>query len=124
MQRTEFIERVRRDGDLDSNEDAETVTVSTLQTLSDRIAEGQAEDIADELPDELAGTLSVEGGQATELTVEQFLERVATDEQEASIEGDTENHVRAVLSTLEATIDDEESRALREQLPESYERLF
>lgn len=98
MQTNPFVETVRNRTDLNTD-DAETVTTSTLRTLGVRIAEGQTEDLADRLPDELAGVLSVESEEVTELSVEEFVERVDNEETEAGIEGDTEAHVRAVLET-------------------------
>jgi uncharacterized protein (DUF2267 family) len=37
MQQTEFIETIRERADPDSNDEAETVTVATLQALGTRI---------------------------------------------------------------------------------------
>lgn len=121
MQQTEFIETIRERADLDSNEEAETVTVATLHALGTRISEGQLEDVAEQLPDELAGVFSVETEQATDLTVDEFLKRVEND---AGIKGDTEKHVRAVLSTFERIVDESEWRGVRSQLPDEYDRLF
>lgn len=119
MQTNRFVETVRNRTDLNTDDDAETVTTATLRTLGVRIAEGQMEDLADRLPDELAGVLSVESEGATEL----FVERVDNEETEAGIEGDTEAHVRAVLETLAETADDEWD-GVAAQLPESYDRLM
>lgn len=121
MQRSEFIETIRERADLDSNGEAETVAVATLQALGTRISEGQPEDVAEQLPDELAGVFSVETKQATDLTAEEFLERVENEEQDAGIEGDTEEHVGAVLSTFEETIDTSEWQGVRSQLPDEYD---
>lgn len=124
MQQTEFIETIRERAGLDSNEEAETVTVATLQTLGTRISEGQLQNVAEQLPDELAGMFSAETEQATDLTAEEFLERVESEESDAGIEGDTEEHVRAVLSTFEETIDTSEWQGVRSQLSEDYDRLL
>lgn len=124
MQQTEFIETIRERADLDSNEEAETVTVATLHALGTRISEGQLEDVAEQLPDELAGVFSVEAEQATDLTVDEFLKRVENEENDAGIEGDTEEHVGAVLSTFEWIVDESEWRGARSQLPDEYDRLF
>lgn len=124
MQRTEFIETVRERTDLDSTDEAETVTVATLQTFGTRVSEGQLEDVAEQLPDELAGVLSVETEQATDLTPDEFLERVESEERDAGIEGDTEEHVRAVLETFGEVIDEAEWQGVRAQLPDEYDRLL
>lgn len=123
MQQTEFIETVRERAGLDDNDEAETVTVATTQALGTRVSEGELEDVADHLPDELAGVFSVETEQATDLTVEEFLQRVENEEDDAGIEGDTEEHVQAVFSTLGAVVDDAEWESVRAQLPDEYDRL-
>ncbi len=46
MQRTEFIETVRERADL-AHDEAETVTVATLQTLDTRVTGAQPEDVAE-----------------------------------------------------------------------------
>lgn len=122
MQANRFVETVRNRTDLDTDDDAQAVTVATLRTLGVRIAEGQAEDLADQLPDELAGTLSVETEGATELSVEEFVERVDNEKAEAGVEGDTESQIRAVMETLAETAGDE-WEGIVAQLPESYDRL-
>ena len=124
MQQTEFIKTIHERADLDSNEETETVTVATLHALGTRISEGQLEDVAEQLPDELAGVFSVETEQATDLTVDEFLKRVENEENDAGIEDNTEEHVRAVLSTFERIVDESEWRGVRSQLPDEYDRLF
>ncbi|WP_336362429.1 DUF2267 domain-containing protein [Halalkalicoccus salilacus] len=104
-----------------SNGEAETVAVATLQALGTRITEGQPEDVAEQLLDELAGVFSMETKQATDLTAQEFLERVENEEQDAGIEGDAEEHVGAVLSTFEETIDTSEWQSVRSQLPDEYD---
>ncbi|MFC7009019.1 DUF2267 domain-containing protein [Halalkalicoccus salilacus] len=59
-----------------------------------------------------------------DLTAEEFLERVENEEQDAGIGGDTEEHVGAVLSTFEETIDTSEWQGIRSQLPDEYDGLL
>ncbi|WP_409340105.1 DUF2267 domain-containing protein [Halalkalicoccus salilacus] len=46
------------------------------------------------------------------------------EEQDAGIGGDTEEHVGAVLSTFEETIDTSEWQGIRSQLPDEYDGLL
>lgn len=68
--------------------------------------------------------LSTETEQATDLGVDGFLERVENEEREAGIEGDTETHVGAVLSTFKRTVDESDRQGIRLQLPDEYDRLL
>jgi uncharacterized protein (DUF2267 family) len=78
MQRNDFLESVSAQGDLESVDVAEDVTIATLRALGERLTPGEAEDLASALPDELAGVLGEVKGDGAE----QFLERVRNREAE------------------------------------------
>lgn len=125
MQRSEFTDLVQRRADLESNEDADAATVATLSTLSERLTHGQAQDIAGQLSDELAGPLATAGEEsATELNSEEFVNRVDRQLDEDGIEADARRCVQAVMETLSEGIDEEEWQGLIAQLPEEYEELY
>ncbi|WP_409338713.1 DUF2267 domain-containing protein [Halalkalicoccus ordinarius] len=46
------METIRERADLDSSEEAETVTIATLHALGIRVSKGRFEDVAEQLPDE------------------------------------------------------------------------
>jgi uncharacterized protein (DUF2267 family) len=126
MQRNDFLESVSAQGDLDSVDVAENVTIATLRALGERLTSGEAEDLASALPDELAGVLGeVKGDGAEQLSAEEFLERVRN--REAETDGvdatDAEDHVRAVMATLRKAVP-REWGGVQNQLPDDFEGLF
>jgi uncharacterized protein (DUF2267 family) len=102
-------------------EDAERITRVVLQVLADRIAQGEAQDLAGELPEELApylnGSRDAEG-----FSAEEFADRVA---QAESVDAQTaERYVRAVLDAVGRTISDQEYDDLVAELPADYAPLL
>lgn len=129
MQHDDFIDAVRRRGDLESNDQAEAATIAVLQTLSERLTLGQAQEIAGDLPDELAGPMTDVGASegAEELPPEGFVERVRDKEldRRGDIDDpDAERHVQAVMEALADTISQEQWQGLQAQLPEEYASLY
>jgi uncharacterized protein (DUF2267 family) len=80
-----------------SRDEAETAVRATLQTLAERISAGQARDLAEQLPPELAPWLATVGG-AQPFDVDEFLRRVA--EREGTDILRAERDARAVFAAL------------------------
>ena len=80
-----------------SREDAERAARATLQTLAERISAGQARDLAEQLPPELAPWLATTGG-AEPFDVDEFVRRVA--EREGTEVARAERDARAVFAAL------------------------
>jgi uncharacterized protein (DUF2267 family) len=101
-------------------ETAERVTQATLETLAERLSKGQAHDLAEQLPPELAPWLATDGGPEP-FDVDEFLRRVArragTDLQS------TERAARAVFAALGRTVSAEEADDLAAELPQDFAPL-
>ena len=126
MRRNEFLESVSAQGDLDSVDVAEDVTIATLRALGERLTPGEAEDLVSALPDELAGVLGeAKGDGAEQLSAEEFLERVRNREPETDgVDAtDAEDHVRAAMATLRKAVP-REWKDVQNQLPDDFEGLF
>lgn len=122
MQENEFLTSVQRRAHLDSVEEARTATEATLATLGERLTAGEAEDVAAQLPDELAAHLREPGDEpAADLSAEAFLERVAD---RATVDEEPEELVRAVTGTVATAVSGGELDDARSQLPAAYDRLF
>ena len=80
-----------------SREDAERAARATLQTLAERISAGQARDLAEQLPPELAPWIATTGD-AEAFDVDEFLRRVA--EREGAEVARAERDARAVFAAL------------------------
>lgn len=121
MDDEEFIEIVRQEAPLESKDAARDVTDATLQTLGERITDGEASNIAQHLPDDFAETLiNASQGEADPFSLEEFTERVSEragiDESQAIV------HSRAVATALSTAV--EEIETVREQLPSECDVIF
>jgi uncharacterized protein (DUF2267 family) len=121
MQYDEFVGEVEHRARLPSRGDAVRAIQATLETLAERIREGEASDLAAQLPPEL-GTF-LQGVDETErFTVEDFFLRVAA--KETADLPDATHHARAVIAVLQEAVTTGEIEDIRAQLPDSYAPLF
>ena len=99
MKYDEFLGQVRHRTGLGSRAEAERATRATLETLAERLAGGEARDLAAQLPAELAHFLQpADAGIGTKLTLDEFFEAVSmregVDLEEATL------HARVVIGVL------------------------
>ncbi|HEX7300249.1 MAG TPA: DUF2267 domain-containing protein [Solirubrobacteraceae bacterium] len=117
-----FAQRVAERAGLDED-GARRAIEAVLQTLAERIAGGEVDDLRMRLPIELHEPLmrgrEQSAGRATRMAVEDFLARVAAREQVGLAEA--RNHTAAVLSTLREAVGDEEFLDVTSQLPTEYD---
>jgi uncharacterized protein (DUF2267 family) len=114
-----FVEAVSRRSELPT-EQAATISRAVLQTLADRITEGESADLAAQLPDELSGYLSAptEAGGGGPVT---FLRRVAD---RAGVDpAVAEVGTVAVLATLREAVTVDEFEDLVAQLPKGFDAM-
>lgn len=128
MDDTQFFDGVQSRADLESREEATAAAEATLRVLGERIARGQAEDLAARLPENLGAVLTAaENEAAAEFPPEEFVERVREyeREQKASLDVTASGlHVQAVLESLAASVDGDVWHDVRTRLPTEYDRLF
>lgn len=117
----ESLDDIRRIGDLESSDEAETATDAVLSVFAERITNGEAEDLAEQLPAPLADPLTgAEIGEAQSFPAREFVARVAD---RAGVDEETaRRYTRAVLDAVGDAAPAEFARA-RDQLPEEYDRL-
>jgi uncharacterized protein (DUF2267 family) len=119
----EFINAVARRAGV-SSEQARRITEATLETLADRITGGEADDIAQMLPDPLAGHLRKPPSRerANAFGLGEFVQRVSAG---AGVDSSVARAgVRAVFTTVREAVPGEEFADLVAQLPrEFYEML-
>jgi uncharacterized protein (DUF2267 family) len=114
-----FISAVQEEAGV-GYEDAERATRATLQTLGERISEGEARDIAAQLPKPLRPVI-VDGRDPERFDVGEFIRRVA--EREGVEEALAREHARAVFAALGRAVDRKEIDDMRAQLPSSFADL-
>ena len=122
MQYEEFLEAVQRHAELDDATHALDATRATLETLAERLPGPESNDLAAQLPRELAHFLDRDASYTGEaFGVDEFCERVA-----ARAGADRALGVRyaaAVMTTIERSVSSS-SDDVRAQLPPDYGRLF
>jgi uncharacterized protein (DUF2267 family) len=125
LQTERFLKRVAERGalPLDDLEPARRATEAVLETLAERIAGGEVQDLMDRLPVELHAPLERgmqrSGGKATKMSFDEFVDRVR--EREGDIgEDSARDHARAVLVTLREAVGDDEFYDAAVQLPRDY----
>jgi uncharacterized protein (DUF2267 family) len=116
----ELLAVVEQQADL-GRERAERTTRAVLQTLAERISQGEAEDLAALLPAELAPWIAT-GTPAEGFDVDEFIRRVA--EREEVEPEDAERHVRAVFTALQRAVTEQEWRDLVAELPHDFAPLL
>lgn len=123
MDEQEFYDRVESRASFESEGEALAITHATLEAFSERISEGQARDMADDLPRPIAESLTHHHGNPAELSLEEVIERIEShDEVDADLD-ERDDRVGAVLGTL-ADATGEEFDDLRNQLPNEFEELI
>lgn len=122
MQYQEFVERVENRIEPEYTGTSGTAIAATLETLSERISGGEANDLASQLPTELKGQLTSSPEDAEEFPLDEFYRRVA--ERENVSLPDATLHAQAVVRTLREATTGGEMNDIRSQLPGDYNSLF
>ncbi|QBD78921.1 DUF2267 domain-containing protein [Ktedonosporobacter rubrisoli] len=123
MDHDAFIGQVQHRAHLSSRGDAERATRATLQTLGERLAGGEAKDLASQLPPQLAQyTLSGLPGLGERFPLDEFYLRVS-DREGANLQ-DATHHAQAVIGVLQTAVSKGEIDDILAQLPAEYNRLF
>jgi uncharacterized protein (DUF2267 family) len=117
----EFLRRVGERAGLDEQR-ARRAAEAVLETFGERIADGEAKDLAAQLPDPVAEPLRRPGGDARAMPAEEFVRRIA--EREQIPPAVAREHARAVLTTLRESVTVDEWDDTIAELPREYEALL
>ena len=120
MDYARFVEIVQQ-GAGTTREEAERAARTVLGTLSERIARGEAQDLAAQLPPEIAGWLTP-GSYAGAYDVDEFLRRIA--DREGSDLPAAERHATAVFVALGQAVGPKDLDDLASQLPNDFTALL
>jgi uncharacterized protein (DUF2267 family) len=107
-------------------EAARRAVAAVLETLGDRISQGEVEDLAERLPPELREPL-IRGdrqshGAARPLSLKEFV--LAVSERGGMTPDEAREHARAVFATLREAVGPEEFSDMVAQLPDEYHALL
>lgn len=127
MQYQEFVDRVRSQARLESDEQATTLIRATLETLADHLAGNAPAKLAAQLPEQIGEFItsykSDENATGEGFGVEEFIRRTT----EKAKSGDAETvrkQVIAVLGVLRIAVSEGEFDKMRGTLPPAYDELF
>lgn len=121
MKYHEFIGEIEHTLQLDTEGQAVKVARAVLTTFGERIGEGEASDLAAQLPMELDRYLE-EAASNQDVDFETFVERVAD---RADVDYPTAlYYAKTVVALIAATVEPTELREVRTQLPPEYDELF
>ena len=121
MQRDEFVKRVVEIGEMGERSEAEAAIRATFGTLRERLAGNEPNNLAAQIPGDLAEPLRGEGGREG-FALADFYRRVA--EKEGVGEPEAIRHARAVALVLQEAITTGEMDDVRGQLKPEYQELF
>lgn len=127
MEYVEFVRQVMERGSLASREAAETAIQATLTTLSERIPDDDARDVAEQVPQGVGGHLTA-ADEHESFGYDEFVARVM--EREGTTDaaaGDREAaavHAQAVVAVLLDSVQSRTSDDLLSHLTTDYEALF
>jgi uncharacterized protein (DUF2267 family) len=123
MKHDEFIGQVQHRARVSSRGDAEIATRATLETLAERLAGGEADDLASQLPRGIAEHLRSRLARQNErFSVEEFFQRVSR--REGVDLPKAIYHARAVIAVLYEAVSPGEMADVHAQLPAEFVRLF
>ncbi len=120
----QFVGPVQHRARLADTGEAIRAVRATLQTLSERLAGGEAKDVASQLPQEIGYYLMWNYGLPPErFDLDEFFRRTALREGNVRTR-DAEAHARAVASVLTDSVSAGEMKDVRSQLPKEFAPLF
>jgi uncharacterized protein (DUF2267 family) len=121
MQLQEFLGQVQSRAKLESLDSALAVTRATLETLGERLGGQEPENLAAQLPQELARFLR-QPSRGQRFSSDEFFQRVS--ERSGADLPDATYQVRVVFEVLSEAVSKGEIDDIRQQLPQDYQRIF
>ncbi len=122
MKYDEFIGQVQGRARLGTTQDAVKATRATLEVLSQRLAGGEADDLAAQLPEEIGRYMQGSGPIGQRFGLDEFFQRVS--HKEGVDLPQATHHARAVISVLVEAATPGEIEDVRAQLPDEFDPLF
>ncbi len=122
MQYKEFLGQVHQRARVDSLDKATAAVRATLTVLGQRLAGGEPDNLAAELPDEIGRYLQEAAPRGQSFGFQEFMERVSKEEgvdMPVAV-----HHARAVISVLQEAVSAGEIDDVRAQLPDEFDPLF
>jgi uncharacterized protein (DUF2267 family) len=117
----EFVRRVAERAGLDDQRAPRAID-AVLEAFAERIAAGQAQELAAQLPEPAAEPLRRSDGPARPIPLDAFVHQVA--EREGELDVIAREHARAVLTTVRESVTIDEWQDTLAELPREYEAVL
>jgi uncharacterized protein (DUF2267 family) len=127
MDHDSFIGSVQNRAELASRGEALGASRATLETLGERLQEGQATNLAAQLPGELGCHLSETADTTESFDFQTFVSRVAERDENVGNGDDRSEatlHARVVVGVLDEAVTENQLDDVRNQLSPEYDDLF
>ncbi|ELY50850.1 DUF2267 domain-containing protein [Natronococcus jeotgali] len=125
MQENEFYKLVQEASHLETIDRAQVAAEAVFETLGEALTGGEAEDVAAQLPPELASIVEDADHDGTGYDREEFVERVSDHLQGTDVEdADAEQFADGVTDAIAATLTQGELQDLKAQLDGDLHPLF
>jgi uncharacterized protein (DUF2267 family) len=121
MDHEHFIGIVKEKSGIADDQEAHRATCQTLHTLAQRISPGEADDLAQQLPEQLRECMTPDAP-LEKFHVDEFIRRI--EEYLGADHSTAEREARAVLAALYAAVGPEEFDDMRSQLPMDFQQLL
>jgi uncharacterized protein (DUF2267 family) len=123
MEYDTFVGEVQQRTHLSSRDEVERATRATLETLVQRMAGGEAHDLASQLPPEIGKYVQGErAGSGERFSLDEFFQRVS--QREGVDVPEAVSHARAVIKVVNEAVSQGEINDVRAQLPADFAPLF
>lgn len=119
-----LVDDIAARADIGNLASAERAAIEVLLTFGERVPATDAAALGVVLPGALGDAVTERANPGEDLSVEEFVTRIASREGIGVDEADAVRHVRAVMATVAAHGGHDELRRARESLPEEYDPLF
>lgn len=125
MEDTEFYGLVQEASHADTTDSAKIASEAVLETLGETLTAGEAENVATQLPGELASHLENADHDGSGYDREAFVERVGERLRETELDSDeAERYTQGVTDALAAALTQDELRDMKAQLDAEIHPLF
>ncbi|MDG5817782.1 DUF2267 domain-containing protein [Natronococcus sp. A-GB7] len=125
MRENEFYKLVQEASHLETIDHARIASEAVLETLGETLTGGEVEDVAAQLPSELASIVEDADHDGTGYDREAFVDRVGDRLQGTDVEdGDAEQFADGVTDAIAATLTQDELQDLKAQLDDDLHPLF
>lgn len=117
MKYDEFLNAVVDRGVAQDRDQAARITRATLETLGERITQGEATDLAAQLPEGMDGWITARAGEVTSYELDEFCRRLS--DRAGGID-QPERTAATVFNVLDESVTDGQIRHVADQLPNEY----